>query len=194
METIKNLAAAFIGESQARNRYAMYAKIAKKEGYEQIAANFEETAEQEREHASWLMKMIQDLKYESDEKIEEIKVDEAPVPATLGTTEENLKAAIEGENFENTDMYPSYANKAAEEGYESVASRLRSIAIAEGHHEERYRKFLENLESDVLFKKEEEVTWVCRKCGYQHVGKEAPAECPSCSHPRAYYQVKCETY
>lgn len=194
METIKNLAAAFIGESQARNRYTMYAKIAKKEGYEQIAANFEETAEQEREHASWLMKMIQDLKYETDEKVEEIKVEEAPVPVTYGITAENLKAAIDGENFENTDMYPSYANKAAEEGYESIAARLRSIASAEGHHEERYRKFLENLENDALFKKDEEVTWVCRKCGYQHVGKEAPAECPSCSHPRAYYQVKCEQY
>jgi len=192
-DTIQNLAKAFIGESQARNRYTFYAKVAKKEGYEQIAAIFRETAEQEREHASQLFKLINELKKDSSEDLNEIKV-EAAAPTTLGTTAENLKAAMAGENYEHTTMYPEFAKKAKEDGLPQIEARLKAIAKAEEHHEEWYQKLLKEVEVGTVFKKEEETIWVCRECGYVHVGKEPPEVCPSCSHPQAYYQVKCETY
>ena len=193
-KTIKNLTKAFIGESQARNRYTMYAKIAKKEGYDQMSAVFIETADQEREHAKWLFRMINELKEEAGEgKYEEIVV-EAGAPTLLGTTEENLKAAIEGENYEYTDMYPEFAATAEEEGYPKIAVRLKSIAKAEAHHEDRYKKLLTEAETNSVFKKEEDVKWVCRKCGYEHEGVSAPLKCPACDHPVAYFQVKCEKY
>jgi rubrerythrin len=192
-ETIKNLAKAFIGESQARNRYTFYAKVAKKEGYEQIAAIFRDTAEQEREHASWLLKLINELKKESGEDLAEIEV-EAVMPTTLGTTAENLKAAIAGENYEHTTMYPEFAGIAEKEGLEEIAARLRSIAVAEKHHEERYQKLLKEVDGGTVFKKQEEVWWVCRECGYVHFGKQPPKVCPSCGHPQSYYQLKCEEY
>nr|MDA3815655.1 rubrerythrin family protein [Patescibacteria group bacterium] len=137
METIKNLAKAFVGESQARNRYTLYASVARKEGYQQISALFLETAEQEFEHAEWHMKMIQDLKKDSDEDINEIMI-EANVPTVFGTTLENLKEAADGERYENTEMYPEFAVKAEEEGFSKIAARIRSISEAEKHHEERY--------------------------------------------------------
>jgi len=195
-ETIKNLAKAFIGESQARNRYAIYAKIAKKEGYEQLGAIFELTAEQEREHASWLFKLIQELKEEAGnpEELNEIKVEEAPVPTIKSSTSENLKAAIAGENYEHTQMYPGFAAKAEEEGYPKIAARLRSIAKAEEHHEERYQKLLKQVEAGTMFSKEEEVEWTCRKCGYVHKGEKAPEKCPSCDHEQSFYEIKCEEY
>ena len=192
-KTIANLTKAFIGESQARNRYTMYAKIAKKEGYEQIAAIFVETADQEREHAKHLFRLINELKKESQENLEAIKV-EAEAPTVLGNTQENLKAAIGGENYEYTKMYPEFAQTAEEEGYPEIAARLRSIAKAEEHHEERYKKLLQEVEAESVFKKEEEKVWVCRKCGYVHKGSSAPAKCPSCDHPQAYFQVLCEEY
>jgi rubrerythrin len=193
-KTIQNLTKAFIGESQARNRYTMYAKIAKKEGYEQISAIFTETADQEREHAKWLFRMINELKADAGEgKYEEIVV-EAGAPTTLGTTAENLKAAIAGENYEFENMYPEFSEIAKEEGLAKIAVRLTSIGKAEAHHEERYRKLLEELEKDSVFKKEEETEWVCRKCGYAHLGKVAPEKCPACDHPQAYYQIKAEQY
>ena len=192
-KTIQNLTKAFIGESQARNRYAIYSKIAKKESYEQISAIFNETSEQEREHAKWLFRMINDLKKSSSEELSEITV-EASAPTILGTTQENLKSAISGENYEHTSMYPEFADIADEEGFPEIATRLRSIAKAELHHEERYKKALAILESNTVFKKETEVTWICRKCGYPHAGTEAPDECPSCGHPQAYFQVQCENY
>lgn len=192
-ETIKNLAKAFIGESQARNRYTMYAKVAKKEGFEQIAEIFLITAEQEREHASKLFTEIQELKKLSEEAISVLKV-EAEVPIVYGTTIENLKAAIDGENYEHVTMYPEFAKIAEQEGYPKIANRLRAIAIAEEHHEERYKKLLKEVEAGTVFKKEEEVWWVCRECGYVHFGKEAPQECPSCNHSQSFYQLKCENY
>lgn len=188
-KTIKNLGAAFIGESQARNRYHYYAKAAKKEGYEQLAGIFMETADQEKEHASQLMKMIKGLKQN-----EPIKIEGTEVPTVLGTSEENLKAAIAGENHEHTSMYPDFAKTAQEEGLAEIAAQLTAIANAEKHHEERYQKLLEQLEAGTIFKKEEEVSWICRECGYEHSGIEPPEECPSCKHPQAYYQLKNEEF
>jgi len=193
-KTIENLTKAFVGESQARNRYSMYAKIAQKEGFEQIAAIFEETGDQEREHAKQLFKMINELKKETGEKkYEEISV-ETSAPTTYGTTAENLQAAIDGEHYETENMYPEFAEVAKEEGLGKIAARLMSIGKAEAHHEERYQKLLENVNNETVFKKEEETFWVCRKCGYQHTGKTAPERCPACDHPMAYYQIKCEQY
>ncbi|HDP73405.1 MAG TPA: rubrerythrin family protein [Candidatus Woesearchaeota archaeon] len=192
-ETIKNLAAAFIGESQARNRYTFYAKQAKKEGYEIISEIFQITAENEKEHAKWLFRLINQLKEKSSESIDEVQV-EASAPTVLGSTIQNLKAAIAGENHEHTKMYPGFADIAEKEGFSGIAERLRNIAIAEKHHEERFTKLLEQLEAGTLFKKGKKVWWVCRECGYVHYGEEAPEKCPSCDHPRAYYQLKCEDY
>jgi len=189
METIKNLTKAFIGESQARNRYTFYAKIAKKEGYEQIAGIFLETAEQEKTHAKRLFEHIQELKTNG----EEINV-EATAPINYGTTQENLQAAIDGEHYEHSEMYPGFAKIAEEENLLDIATRLRAIAIAEKHHEERYKKLLKQLKTGTIFKKQQEVEWVCRECGYEHSGTEAPEKCPSCNHPQAYFQIKCEDY
>ena len=191
--TIKNLAKAFIGESQARNRYTFYAKIAKNEGFEQIAEIFLITTENEKEHASWLFKLINELKKQSNEKLDEIKV-EAVAPTTLGSTLENLKAAIAGENYEYTKMYPEFADVAEKEGFPEIAARLRAIAKAEEHHEERYKKLLKEVEAGTVFKKKKEVWWVCRECGYVHFGKQPPEKCPSCDHERSFYQIICEEY
>ena len=192
-ETIKNLVKAFIGESQARNRYTFYAKVAKKEGYEQIAGIFLVTAENEKEHASNLFKLINELKSKSCEKLDEITV-EAAAPTILGSTADNLKAAIAGENYEYTKMYPEFAEVAEKEGLHEIAARLRAIGEAERHHEERYKKLLAEVEAGTVFKKDKEVWWICRECGYMYFGKEPPLECPSCSHPRSYFQIKCEEY
>lgn len=189
METIKNLAKAFIGESQARNRYTMYSKVAKTEGYEQLVDIFLLTAENEKEHAKWLFKLINKLKENNDD----IEV-AAGCPTILGTTIENLKAAINGENYEHTSMYPEFADKAEEEGFPEIAKRLRAIAKAEAHHEERYKKILAEIEGNTLQKKEEPKSWVCRKCGYVHEGNEPPEKCPSCDHPSKYFELKCEAY
>ena len=192
-ETIKNLAKAFIGESQARNRYTFYAKIAKKEGFEQIREIFILTAEQEKEHAKRLFEHIQELKEKLGEKLDEIQV-ETSTPIAYGNTAENLKTAATGENYEYTQMYPEFAKTAEKEGLPEIAKRLRAIAIAEKHHEERYLKALKEVETGTVFKKDKEVWWVCRECGYVHFGKEAPKECPSCDHPQSFYQIKCEEY
>ncbi|MEM2866090.1 MAG: rubrerythrin family protein [Candidatus Hadarchaeales archaeon] len=191
--TMENLAKAFVGESQARNRYTFYSKVAKKEGFEQIAEIFLITAENEREHATWLFRLINELGKKTGSLPQEMRV-EAAVPTTLGTTAENLRAAIAGENYEWTSMYPEFAKVAEEEGLPEVASRLRAIAVAEKHHEERYSKLLREVEKGTVFKKEKEVWWVCRECGYVHFGKEPPERCPSCDHERSFYQLKCEEY
>ncbi len=190
-ETVKNLTKAFLGESQARNRYTFYAKIAQKEGFEQIAEIFLLTAENEREHAEWLYRLLNELKKKED--IKEVAI-EFSEPLVLGNTVENLKSAIEGEHYENTKMYPDFAEIAEKEGFLDIAKRLRAIAIAEKHHEERYSKLLKELEFNSIFKKEKKVYWVCRKCGYIHEGEEPPEECPSCSHPKNYFEVKCEEF
>ncbi len=187
--TIKNLARAFVGESQARNRYTFYSKVAKKEGFEQIAEIFLLTAENEREHAKWLFRLINELKSKNDENPDEIKI-EAGVPTTLGNTAENLRAAIAGENFEQTQMYPEFADMAEEEGLTEIAARIRAIAVAEKHHEERFRKLLAEVEGNTVFKKEKKVYWVCRKCGYVSEANEAPEKCLSCGHPQSYFEVK----
>jgi rubrerythrin len=191
--TIENLTKAFIGESMARNRYVFYSKIARNEGFEQIAEIFLITADNEKEHASWLFKLINQLKKKSKENFDEIKV-EASVPTILGTTAENLKAAIAGENYERTKMYPEFADVAAKEGLPEISGRLKAIAVAESHHEERYRKLLKEVEAGTVFKKEKEVWWVCRECGYVHFGKQPPEKCPSCDHLMSFYQLKCEEY
>jgi len=193
MGTIENLTKAFIGESQARNRYAIYSKIAQKEGYEQIAGIFLETADNEREHAKWLFRLINELKQKSGKKLDEITV-EASAPITLGDTAKNLKAAISGENYEFMKMYPEFADVAQKEGFPQIAARLRAIAKAESHHEERYKKLLKDVEEKRVFEKGDEVAWVCRKCGYVHYGKKAPTKCPSCDHPQAYFEIMCEAY
>ncbi|MBT6691014.1 rubrerythrin family protein [Candidatus Parcubacteria bacterium] len=192
-KTLDNLVKAFIGESQARNKYAYYSKVAKKEGYEQIAAVFAETAEQEKVHAKRLFEHIQELKEKLGEDFSEMYV-EAKAGTIYGNTEENLQSAIDGENYEYTDMYPGFAKVAKEEDLDDIAKRFESIAIAEEHHEERYKKLLEQLKKKTLFKKGKQTVWVCRECGYIHVGETPPDECPSCDHPQAYYQVKSEEY
>jgi rubrerythrin len=191
--TIQNLIKAFIGESMARNRYTFYSKVAKKEGFEQIAEIFFITAENEKEHASWLLRLTNELKKESKEYLDEMKI-EVVAPTILGDTIENLKSAIAGENYEYIKMYPEFADVAEKEGFLEIARRLRAIAIAEKHHEERYKKLLKEVEADTVFRKEKGVWWVCRECGYVHFGTEPPEKCPSCDHGRSFYQVKCEEY
>jgi len=192
-QTIENLTVAFIGESQARNRYTFYAKIAQKEGFEQIAEIFLKTADNEREHAKWLFRLINELKKKSDENFNEIKV-EATAPTVLGSTIDNLKSAIAGESYEYTKMYPEFADTAEKEGLSEIAKRLRAIAVSEKHHKERYEKLLQEVEGNSVFKKEKKVYWVCRKCGYIHGGEEPPEVCPSCSHPKNYFELKQEEY
>jgi rubrerythrin len=192
-KTLENLSKAFIGESQARNRYTLYSKTAKKEGYEQLADIFLVTADNEREHAKWLFKLIQELKEDSGEDLEALTV-EAEAPLVLGTTADNLIAAIAGEHYEYSEMYPEFADVAEEEGLEDIAVRLRAIGRAEEHHEERYKKLLGEVEAGTMFKKDEEVKWICRKCGYVHTGMEPPEKCPACDHPTKYYEILCEQY
>jgi len=189
-KTLQNLTKAFIGESQARNRYTFYAKIARSEGFEQIAGVFSQTADQEKEHAKRLFEHISQLKGKKHQEI----VVKIAAPTTFATTKDNLKAAIAGENYEHTKMYPEFAKTAAYEGYKKIASRLSAIAIAEKHHEERYKKLLQQLEKKTVFKKNKPVWWVCRECGYVHFGKTPPTKCPSCDHPTSFYQIKCEEY
>ncbi len=189
-KTLENLTKAFIGESQARNRYTFYAKVAQKEGFEQIAEIFQITSDNEKEHAKRLFEHIVELKDKNQDQIEV----EALAPLVYGNTIQNLKAAISGENYEHTKMYPEFAKIAEEEGLEKIAQRLKSIARAEEHHEERYQKLLKEVEAGTVFKKEKEVWWVCRECGYVHFGVEPPQKCPSCDHLQNFYQVKCEEY
>ncbi|MCL4476342.1 MAG: rubrerythrin family protein [Nitrospirae bacterium] len=192
-KTIENLTKAFIGESQARNRYTFYSKIAQKEGFDQISEIFLVTADNEREHAKWLFRLINELKKKSNEDLSEIIV-EAAAPTVLGNTVENLKAAIAGEHYEYSKMYPEFADVAEKEGFSEIAKRLRAIAKAEEHHEERYRKLLKEVEGSTVFKKSRKVYWVCRKCGYIHEGEAPPEKCPSCDHELNYFQIKCEEY
>jgi len=192
-KTIENLTKAFIGESQARNRYTFYAKIARKEGFEQIAEIFLITAENEKEHAKRIFEHLQELLKKDRRKLKEIMV-EAAAPTTYGKTAENLAAAIAGEHYEHTQMYPEFARIAAQEKLPRIAKRLRAIAIAEKHHEERYQKLLKEVKAKTVFKKKKKVWWVCRECGYVHFGKQPPAVCPSCDHSRSFYQLKCEKY
>lgn len=188
-KTLANLTKAFIGESQARNRYTFYASQARKEGYEQIAEIFQVTANNEKEHAKKLFEHIQQLKG----NLKEINV-EAAAPTVFGNTVQNLKAAIAGEHYENIVMYPSFAKIAKQEKLPTIAKRLLAISKAEEHHEERYKKLLAIVSDRAVFKKEKAVKWICRECGYVHTAKEAPKKCPACDHSQAFYQIKCEAY
>jgi len=189
-QTITNLAKAFAGESQARNRYTFYATIARNEGYEQIAAVFTETADQEKSHAKRLFEHLKEL---TKGKIPALDIGTS-VPLTLGKTTDNLQAAIDGETHEYKEMYPDFAKVAEKEGLKALAFRFLSIAKAEAHHAERYKKLLDLLKSGKLFKRTTKTYWVCRECGYVHVGLTPPTKCPSCDHPQAFYQVKSENY
>jgi len=184
-ETEKNLLAAFAGESQARNRYTFFASKAKKEGYEQIAAIFQETADNEKEHAEIFFKHLQG----GDVKI----IAEYPA-GVIGTTAENLLAAAEGEKMEWSTMYPDFAKIAEKEGFPKVAESFTEIGEVEEYHERRYRKLLDNVKKGKVFKKDKPVKWKCRNCGYIHEGKEAPDVCPACKHPQSYYEIWTEPY
>jgi len=193
-KTIQNLAKAFVGESQARNRYTFYAKVAQKEGFEQIGGIFLETAEQEKAHSKRLFEHIQELKEKmSEQDLSEIKL-EASALTVYKTTLENLQAAIAGEHYEYTELYPEFARIAEQENLSKISARFMAIAKAEQHHEERYKKLLAQLEANTIFKKNTEVVWICRECGYAHTGATPPDKCPSCDHLKAFYQVKCEEY
>ena len=173
-KTEQNLMTAFAGESQARNKYTYYASKAKKDGYEQIAAIFEETANNEKEHAKMWFKELHG----------------GDVPST----EENLLDAANGENYEWTDMYDGFAKEAREEGFDKIARLFESVAKIEKEHEERYKTLLENIKNERVFNKEESVVWVCRNCGHVHVGKVAPKVCPVCNHPQSYFEMKSINY
>jgi len=183
--TEKNLLAAFAGESQARNRYSYAASAARKEGYEQIAAIFLETAEQEKQHAKRFFRFLEGGMVEIS----------AVYPAgTIASTVENLRAAAAGEHEEHTELYPKFARIAKEEGFPQAASQFTLTAKAEAHHEERYRMLLANLETGSVFRKSSNTKWICRECGYVHEGPEAPGKCPCCDHPQAFYQVLVDSY
>ncbi|MHA1374645.1 MAG: rubrerythrin [Promethearchaeota archaeon] len=192
-ETPKMLFAAYVGESQARNRYGFFSKIAKKDGYVLISKIFEETAEQEKQHGSQFYKMLQDFKKE--EPFDDFKVCEE-YPTTYGNTIENLKSAVNGETMEYTKLYPALADTAEKEGYPEIAKRTRAIARAEQHHAERYGKLLKLIGDDAFFKRGEKIVWVCLECGYEVEMDELPDDwvCPSCSHPQAYFMKKCEDF
>lgn len=171
-QTEKNLEAAFAGESQARNKYTYFASKAKKEGFEQIAALFLKTADNEKEHAKMWFKEL----------------------GGIGSTAGNLAAAAAGENFEWTDMYAGFAETAEKEGFPELAAKFRMVAAIEKHHEERYRALLRNVEAQEVFKKSDVKVWECRNCGHIVVGEQAPAICPTCAHPQAYFEISAENY
>mgnify|MGYP003450781388 CR=1 FL=1 len=171
-KTEQNLMTAFAGESQARNKYTYFASVARKEGYEQIAAIFEQTANNEKEHAKMWFKAL----------------------GELGNTAQNLLAAAEGENYEWTDMYDTFAKEAEEEGFTRLAYQFRAVAAIEKSHEERYRALLNNVEMQQVFEKAEETMWECRNCGHLVIGKKAPEVCPVCAHPKSYFEVRKENY
>ncbi|MBQ2639938.1 MAG: rubrerythrin family protein [Bacilli bacterium] len=173
-KTEQNLMTAFAGESQARNKYTYFASKAKKDGYQQIAALFEETANNEKEHAKMWFKELNG--------------------GEVSTTTENLKAAAEGENYEWTDMYDGFAKIAEEEGFKDIAAKFRAVGEIEKHHEERFKKLLKNIEDEVVFSKDEDAIWICRNCGHIVIGKQAPKVCPVCAHPQSFFEVKSENY
>ena len=173
-KTEQNLMKAFAGESQARNKYTYFASKAKKDGYEQIAAIFEETADNEKEHAKMWYKELHG----------------GSIPSTI----DNLKEAADGENYEWTDMYEEFAKTAEEEGFKALALKFKQVAAIEKHHEERYRKLLKNINDEVVFSRDDEKIWICRNCGHIVIGKKAPGVCPVCAHPQSFFEIKAENY
>jgi rubrerythrin len=184
-QTEKNLLTAFAGESQARNRYTYFASQAKKEGYVQISEIFTETANQEKEHAKRLFKLLQGG---------EVEITGAFPAGTIASTVENLKEAAAGENHEYTEMYPDFAKVAKEEGFDDIADIFTAIAVAEKQHEKRYLELAANVEAGRVFKRESAVVWRCRNCGYLHEGSEAPSVCPACDHPQAHFELLGENW
>lgn len=184
-KTEKNLLASFAGESQARNRYTYFASVARKAGYEQIAAIFLETADNEKEHAKRFFKLLEGG---------DVEITTSYPAGVIGDTATNLEAAAAGENLEWTKLYKQAEEVARQEGFEEVAIQFKEIAEVEEQHEIRYRKLLKNIKEGKVFKKDTVVKWKCRNCGYVHEGKEAPEECPACAHPQGYYELLCENY
>jgi rubrerythrin len=184
-QTEKNILTAFAGESQARNRYTYFASQAKKDGFVQISAIFEETANQEKEHAKRLFKLLEGG---------EVQIAAGFPAGTIGTTFENLQAAAAGENYEHTTMYPEFAKTAMAEGFKNIAAIFTAIAVAEKQHEKRYKDLAANIETGRVFKRGTKVTWRCRNCGYLHEGEEAVEECPACAHPRDHFELLGENY
>ena len=184
-QTEKNILTAFAGESQARNRYTYFASQAKKDGYVQMSHIFEETANQEKEHAKRLFKHLQGG---------EVEVRASFPAGVVGTTLENLQEAAAGERYEHSEMYPGFASTAREEGFEDIAGMFEAIAVAEKQHEKRYLNLAANIEADRVFKREEPITWRCRNCGFLHSGTEAPAPCPACDHPVDHCELLGENY
>lgn len=183
--TEKNLLTAFAGESQARNRYTYFTSKAKKEGFIQISSIFEETANQEKEHAKRLFKFLEGG---------EVEISAAFPAGVIGSTLENLKASAAGEHFEHTEMYPEFAAIARDEGFKEIADVFMAIAVAEKQHEKRYNDLAANIEADRVFKRDSEKVWRCRNCGYVHTGEEAPENCPACDHPQAHFELLGENY
>lgn len=173
-KTEKNLMDAFAGESMARNKYTYFASKARKDGYEQIAAIFEETANNEKEHAKLWFKLLNG--------------------GEISDTMDNLRAAAEGENYEWTDMYAKMAEEAEAEGFNDIAHRFRAVAAIEKHHEERYRRLLQNIEEGIVFSREGDTVWICRNCGHLHIGKKAPEVCPVCHHQRSFFEIEAKNY
>ena len=184
-QTEKNLLAAFAGESQARNRYTYFASQARKEGYEQIAAIFEETANQEKEHAKREFKFF---------KGGEVQITASYPAGVIDKTVDNLKAAAAGEDYETTQMYPEFAKTADEEGFAEIAEVFRNIAVAEARHRDRYLALEKNITEGLVFKREKSVRWVCRNCGYVHESSVAPDICPACAHPQSHYEIEAVNY
>ena len=184
-KTEQNVLTAFAGESQARNRYTYFAEVAMEEGYVQIADIFLETADHERAHARRLFGLLEGG---------EVEIQAAFPAGVIGTTAENLQAGIDGERYENTEMYPDFAQVARDEGFTNVASIFEAIAVSETQHEKRYRELLANVETDGVFAKGEPVTWKCRNCGYLHVGTEAPRVCAACAYPKKYFEILAENW
>ncbi len=184
-QTEKNIVAAFAGESQARNRYSYFASQAKKDGYVQISTIFEETANQEKEHAKRLFKLLEGG---------EVEISGAFPAGIVDTTVANLKGSAAGENYEYTEMYPGFAKIAREEGFNEIADIFEAIAVAEGQHEKRYLALAANIEAGRVFKKDEKIMWRCRNCGYLHEAEGAPEECPACAHPQAHFELLGENY
>jgi len=184
-KTEKNLLTAFAGESQARNRYTFFASKARKEGYEQIRGIFQETADNEKEHAERVFKFLEGG---------EVEISDGFPAGVIGETKENLKAAAAGENYEHTKMYPEFAEVAEEEGFSEIAAVFRAIAVAEEQHEKRYLALLDNINNGKVFKREKVVRWRCRNCGYIHEGTEPPEKCPACAHPKAYFELLGENW
>ena len=183
--TEKNLLTAFSGESQARNRYTYFASQAKKDGFVQIQSIFEETANQEKEHAKRLFKFLEGG---------EVEITASFPAGVIGSTQENLKAGAAGEHYEHTEMYPGFAKTARDEGFEAIANVFEAIAVAEKQHEKRYLDLAANIEAGRVFKRDTEVVWRCRNCGYLHTGSEAPETCPACAHPKAHFELLGENY